>query len=396
MSAQPLAGVTVVDLTRYLPGPLAAKLLADLGARVLKVEEPQMGDPVRLAPPIKKGKSSLATLLLSGVESLCLDLKRAEARRVLEHLLEGADVLLETFRPGALARMGLGPTRLRRRFPRLVIGSISGWGQDGPYANRSGHDLTYQAIAGTLANGERMPHQPVADLLGAWSAVTAVLAALHERHTSGQGAWIDAALFDAAVHANLVGWAAEADGAKALGEPLSLTGALPCYNLYRTAEGTPLALAALEPHFWERFCNAVGRRDLLGEQFSRKAEAKRALAELAAGRTRGQWQALLRAHDLPAELVLSSREAMDHPQTRARGVLRQGGDSLPRIAFPARFDGQRPVAGDHCPGLGEHTAKVLDEWGLLDADLPLFRGRAGIGKRFSVKRLILRLVTRSA
>jgi alpha-methylacyl-CoA racemase len=272
MPSTPLAGTLVIDLSRHLPGPLAAHLLADLGARVVKVEEPREGDPVRLAPPVVRsrsgGRSSLAALLLSGVESVALDLKKPAGREVLERLLDGADVLLETLRPGTLERLGLPPAELRKRFPRLVVCSLSGWGQDGPRAHRAGHDLTYQAVAGALAATAAMPAYPAADVTGAWSAVASILAALVERGRTGEGSWIDASLYDAALHLNLIGWAAEApiesaseaavgpatkaEGRRSrrLGEPHGLAGALPCYRLYRTADGGLLAVAPLEERFW--------------------------------------------------------------------------------------------------------------------------------------------------
>src|SRR5262245_14455405 len=212
MASAPLAGLFVVDLTRHLPGPLAARLLADLGARVVKVEEPREGDPVRAAAPLVEGKSPLAAVLLAGVESVALDLKQPAAVEILRGLLARADVLLESFRPGTLDRLGLAPTILRERYPRLVVCSISGWGQEGPYAPRAGHDITYQAIGGALASTASTPPLPVADVVGAWSAVTSVLAALLARERGGPdagGAWIDQALLDAAVHANVTGWAAE-------------------------------------------------------------------------------------------------------------------------------------------------------------------------------------------
>ncbi len=385
MSAAPLAGLLVVDLSRLLPGPLASRLLADLGARVIKVEEPETGDPVRLAPPRRGGTGALAGLLLAGVESVALDLKERSGRTVLEALLNRADVLIESFRPGTLARFGFPPERLRERWPRLVVCSISGWGTDGPYAARAGHDLTYQAIAGALAPTTSMPAVPVADLIGAWSAVSAVLAALLEREKSGRGSHVDASLFDAGVHANLTGWAAGAGGRKKIGESLPLTGAFPCYNLYRTAEGDVLALAALEPHFWRRFCRAAGRTDLTGRQYSTSRRAHRKVAALIRGRTRGEWLELLAREDIPAEMVLSAAEAREHPQTRARGVVSDGPDTLPRLAFPARLDGERPSASSRVPGHGEHTRAILEEFGLHGYEVAY-----GVGRRFSWKRWLLR------
>jgi alpha-methylacyl-CoA racemase len=384
----------VVDLSRHLPGPLTAHLLADLGARVIKIEEPALGDPVRHAPPRRDTTGALAALLLSGVESVALDLKQPAGRQVLEALLARADVLLESFRPGTLERLGFAPEELRARHPRLILCSISGWGQSGPYAARAGHDLTYQALAGTLAptaptTPPAMPAAPLADLTGAWSAVTSILAALIERQRTGEGKRIDAALYDAAVHSNLTAWAAEAGGAKKVGEPLPLSGALPCYNLYRTAEGDLLAIAALEPHFWERFCRAAGRADLLRLQYNPAPRAHRKIAALVRSRTRAEWLDLLAREDIPAEIVLSAAEARAHPQARERGLLADGPDTLPRLGFPSLLDGERPQAGDRVPGLGEHTEAVLDELGLGEVKKQL-----GVGKRFSWKRLLARWVGR--
>lgn len=408
MTSSPLDGVLVVDLSRHLPGPLAAQLLASLGARVVKVEEPRTGDPVRLAPPVVRsgsgGRSSLAALLLSGVESVALDLKKPAGREVLERLLARADVLLETFRPGTLARLGFPPEELRERFPRLVVCSLSGWGEDGPYARRAGHDLTYQALAGALAPTAATPAYPAADVTGAWSAVAAVLAALLERERtgeggpqSGKGAWkgarIDASLYDAALHLNLVGWADRAassgERSRAVGEPHGLAGALPCYRLYRTRDGGYLAVAPLEEHFWRRFCEAAGREDLRKLQYREDEEAHRRVAELVAGRTLAAWRELLAGVDLPVEPVLSAADAAEHPQARARGLLHRGDDGLLRLAYPARLDGRRPTAGDRFPELGEHTDRVLEEVGGEAAGMaPRRRRRAGVGERLGLKRLL--------
>ncbi|HVR99112.1 MAG TPA: CaiB/BaiF CoA-transferase family protein [Thermoanaerobaculia bacterium] len=385
MSASPLSGLLVVDLSRYLPGPLAARLLADLGARVVKVEEPTKGDPVRETPPQRKGQGALGAILLSGVESLALDLKQPAAVAVLETLLAKADVLLDSFRPGTLARTGLAPEDLRARYPRLVHCSLTGWGPSGPYAARAGHDLTYQAVAGALAPTTALPAIPVADLIGAWSAVTAILAALHERQRTGQGSHIDAALLDAGVHANLLSWSAEAGGHKGVGEALPLTGALPCYNLYKTADGAWIAIGALEPHFWYRLCNAVGRLDLVRKQYSSSSRVRRKVEELVWSRTRDEWMEVFTREDIPAEPVLSAKEAREHPQVQGRGLLGEGEDGLPRLGFPARLDGERPRGGERVPGLGEHTEALLAELGMERE-----RRQEGIGVRLSWKQRVLR------
>ncbi len=379
----PLDGLLVVDLSRHLPGPLAARLLADLGARVVKVEEPRLGDPVRLSPPVREGVGALGAILLAGVESVALDLKTPAGREALEKLVARADVLLESFRPGTLTRLGFPPEELRARHPRLVIGSLSGWGQTGPYAARAGHDLTYQAIAGTLASTAAMPGVQAADLIGAWSLVSGVLAALLERERTGEGKTVDVALLDAGLHANLTAWAAEAGGPKAVGERLPLTGALPCYDVYETADGRKLALGALEPHFWERFCNAVDRKDLLGRQYSSSVKVRREMRELLRSRPLREWMAILDREDIPGEPVLSAAEARNHPQVMERGVLATGPDRLPRLAFPARFDGARPEAGGKVPELGEQTRAVLKEMGAAE-----IAREPGVGRRFSFKRWV--------
>ncbi len=380
--ASPLAGTLVVDLSRLLPGPLTSRLLADLGARVVKVEEPRDGDPIRTAPPVREGIGSLAAILLAGVESVALDLKQPAGREILGRLLERADVLVESFRPGTLARLGFPPEELRARYPRLVVCSISGWGQEGPYRGRAGHDLTYLAVAGALAPTAAMPAAPLSDVAGAWSAVASILAALLERERTGEGRHIDAALLDAGIHSNLIGWASEAGASRGVGDRLPLTGALPCYNLYDTSDGRRLALAALEPHFWSRFCLAAGRKDLIRLQYLDSARARGKVADLIRSRTLAEWMDLAGREDVPAEPVFSAAQAREHPQVLARDLLSEGPDNLTRLAFPARFDGERPRSGAGIPALGEQTKAVLAELGISRETAR----EAGVGRRFSFRR----------
>ena len=397
MSSTPLAGHLVADLSRHLPGPYAARILRDLGARVIKVEEPTLGDPVRLVRPIQRGAGALAAALLAGVESVALDLRQEGARAVLDRLLERADVLLESSRPGGLERLtGAAPAEMARRHPRLVVCSISGWGQAGPHRLRAGHDLGYQAMAGSLAPVDAMPALPAADLVGGWSAVAAILAALVERGSSGRGAVIDAPLLDAAGHANLMAWVEEAGAPRAVGEPLALTGAYPCYAVYATRDGGRVALSCLEPVFWRRFCAAVGRRDLRRLQYRDDADSRRRVAEVVAAKTRREWQELFDEHDLPAEAVLSAAESRAHPQVRRRELVRDGADGLPRLAYPALIDGERPRAPERLPELGEDTDTILAELGCPEAALgPRARRAAGIGRRRTLKGTLWRLASSS-
>lgn len=388
VSSKPLDGVLVVDLSRYLPGPLTAKMLANLGARVIKIEEPEFGDPVRNAPPMEKGKSRLARLLLSGLESVALDLKREEAREVLGALLGGADVLLESFRPGKLAEFGLSEGPLRERFPRLIVCSISGWGSAGPVSARTGHDLTYQAAAGALAPTGGMPNLPIADLLGAFAAVSAVSAALLAREKSGRGTVIDASLFDAAMIANLTNVAASGgDRIVEVGERTGLTGAYPCYRIYATADGRRFALAALEARFWKGLCRAVDRSDLVPLQYRRDAESLAQVEELFRTRSAAEWSDLCHQRDLPGETVLSVREAGRAEQAQVRNLGMQAG----RLPFPALLDRERPEASESFPALGEHTRSVLEEFSLQTARKTRKALRAvGVGRRLTLRQFVSR------
>ncbi len=265
-AAAPLRGVRVIDLSRYLPGPLVSRLLADLGAEVIKVEEPSLGDPARLAPPLVDGRGSLAALLLSGHRSIALDLKKDAAREVLEDLLLGADVLVESFRPGGLGGLGLPPERLRELFPGLVVCAVTGFGQEGPHAHRAGHDLTYQAVAGLARLGRRhafgaggrhrrrLERRPGGDR----RAPPPPRDRRRLLHRPGPGRRRRPR------RDHLVGGRSRRSQGR--GEPLPLTGASPCYDLYRTRDDRTLALAALEPKFWATLCNALGEKELVRQQ----------------------------------------------------------------------------------------------------------------------------------
>ena len=376
----PLAGIVVVDLSRHLPGPLVGRLLRDLGARVIKVEEPRAGDPVRQAPPFVAGESALAGILLAGVESLALDLKRQEARGVLHDWLARADVLLESFRPGTLARLALAPDALRQRYPGLVICSVSGWGQDGPWAGRAGHDLTYQAVAGVVGTTGAMPAAPMADIVGAWSATTSILAALLERARTGEGAWLDASLTDAAVHSNLAAWASTASPGARRG--LGLSGSMPCYRLYETSDRELLAVACLEPHFWEAFCAAAGREDLRKLQYDPSETAHRRVARVFRERSLAEWTERLAPHDLPVEPVAVPAVAARHPQVEARGVLARDAAGRPRLRFPVRFGASRPGGEAAVPALGGDTERLLAEVCSPLAEVGRGRRRrSGVGRR---------------
>ena len=361
--AGPLAGVRIVDLTRLYPGPYATLLLGDLGAEIVKVEDAAEGDWLRAFPEqfeaLNRGKRSIA-----------IDLKSREGPAVLRRLCARADVLVEGFRPGVLDRLGCAPASLVAEFPRLVICSLTGFGQTGPLRGEAGHDIGYIALAGLLSRcglGEvpALPGAQVADFFGGgMQAVVAVLAALVERAATGRGRVLDVSMTEGAMQALL----------PRLFDRSSedvLRGDRPCYRVYGCRGGGAIALGALEPKFWQRFCAAVAKPEWEGRQFD--ASLSPGVDELFLTRTREEWAALLAPADCCAEPVLRVDELAAHPQHRARGVWLR--DGRPR-SFPALVETAALPAG-RAPRHGEHGDEVLREAGASDAELAAWRA-AGV------------------
>lgn len=387
----PLAGVRVLDLSRLLPGPYATLVLADLGAEVVKLEDPRGGDYLRHLPPLAGDASGAFQVLNRNKRSLALDLKAPGGAAALLRLARAFDVLVESFRPGVLERLGAGHAALRAANPRLVLCAITGYGQEGPYRDLAGHDLNYAAIAGALAlNGP--PEAPLpfgvppADVAGgAWVAVAGILAALHRRAATGEGGLVDVAMTD-----GVLGMMALPLGiAWARGAPLRrgaelLDGGAACYRTYRTRDGRFVALGALEPHFFARFCAAVGRPDLAERQLEDGGRGPvEELTALFAGRTREEWTRLGRDEDVCLTPVLEGDEPRGDPQLRARGafgeVERPGGEgTFPALASPVRLDGARaPFRA--APRLGADTERVLAEAGFTLGEIAELRAGGVVG-----------------
>jgi crotonobetainyl-CoA:carnitine CoA-transferase CaiB-like acyl-CoA transferase len=375
-----LAGIRVLDLSRLLPGPFLTMVLADLGADVIKVEDAGAGDYLRHIPPRRGAQSGRYLAVNRGKRSIVLDLKRPAGRDALLRLARDADVLVESFRPGVMARLGLGWSELRAANPRLVMCSISGYGQDGPYAARAGHDLDYVALAGVLAlggspdGGPAMPGVQIADLAGgALWGTTAVLAALFARERGGGGAHLDLSMTEGAMAllaAELGNLAAGA--APAARGATELTGGLACYGLYRCGDGRWLAVGALEPKFWLAFNAAIGRAARADEVLAPPAEQARIRAEVAAviaTRGRDAWVEALAAHDACAEPVLELDELAGHPLHRARGVFFALADGEGGEVVQLRTPLGPPTAPTPAPTQGQHTREVLREAGFADDEI---------------------------
>jgi crotonobetainyl-CoA:carnitine CoA-transferase CaiB-like acyl-CoA transferase len=391
-AALPLAGLRVLDLSRLLPGPYATLVLADLGADVVKVEHPDGGDPLRRLPPLAGRESGAFHALNRNKRSLGLDLKAPAGRDAFLRLCRGADVVVESFRPGALARLGLGWEVLHAANPRLVLCSISGWGQDGPAAQRAGHDLDYAAVAGLVglngAPGAPQPlPAPVADVAGgAWPAVAGILAALLGRGRDGEGTWVDVSMAEGALSLLALplamAWSRGTPPARGA-EPLS--GGRSSYGVHRTRDGRHVALAALEPKFFEAFCRAVGRPELAARQLEDGGAGPRAeLEAIFAARTFEEWVAFAAAHDCCLAPVWEGDEPRADPQLRARGAFLEvetpwEGRAMPGLALPLRLQGAEPPRRA-APRLGEHGAAVLREYGFSAAEVEAL-GMAGAARQ---------------
>jgi alpha-methylacyl-CoA racemase len=364
---RPLGGVRVLDLSRLLPGPYCSRLLADFGAEVIKVERPGGGDWLRYVPPLVDGESVLFRAVNRGKKSLTLNLKSDQGRAILLRLVGSADVLLEGFRPGVVERLGLGYEGLAQINPRLVYCALTGYGPDGPYRERAGHDLNYIGLAGLLdLTGPRegspvVPGALVADLAGALWAAIGILLALSARERTGRGQRVDASLLGAAL-ACLPGPVAHHLGGQPMARGRSdLTGGVVCYQVYEAADGGYVTLAALEPQFWAAFCRAVGREDFVDQQFALAVPGEPAYEELRAlfqTRTREEWVEALGGIDACCEPVYDVGEALASAPVRALGMLAEGG-LLPPVRLSARS--VRPP--EPAPTLGQHTAELLAELG---------------------------------
>jgi alpha-methylacyl-CoA racemase len=386
VTAQALAGVRVLDLSRLLPGGFCSLLLADFGAEVLKVEDTGMGDYVRWAVPAYEGAEESAgsayfLALNRGKRSIRINLKEERGREVLLKLVREYDVLLESFRPGVMERLGVGYERLREENAGLVYCAISGYGQDGPYTARSGHDMNYLGLNGLLALTGEADGPPVqaagqiADIGGgAQMAAFGILAALRERDRSGEGQLVDVSMFDGALS-----WLAMT-AAKQLcdGEPLrrgelELAGRLVCYRPYECADGW-VTLGALEPKFWQAWCRGVGREDLIEGQFERPgSDAHRGVEGIFRERTREQWRTFAEQHDCCLEPVLELEEALDSELARAREMVvevdQPGTEGVRLVGVPVKLSRTPGAPAGPGPVLGEHTREVLSELGYADEDV---------------------------
>jgi len=396
MKNLPLNGIRVLDLTTLLPGPLCSMMLGDFGAEVIKIEQPNGGDLARLARPALKdgaGQSvgGMYLMLNRNKKSMTVNLKTAEGQKIFYKLVESADVVLEGSRPGVAKKLGVDYDTLRAINSRLVYCSISGYGQDGPYALQSGHDINYLAYAGVLGMTARdgrptLPGVQIADVGGgAQMAAIGILLALMARQNSGQGQFIDIAMLDGAVswlpmvaaHLFLTGESPQPGQTK-------LTGSNACYEVYQTKDGGYISIGAIEPHLWANLCKYLGKEEYIPWQnlAEKQAAMFEFLKEQFLLRNRDEWNTILQKVDVCVAPVYSAAEVFQDAQVLHRKMVfemehpRFG--KIKQLGFPIKLSDTPAQAAMPPPDLGEHTDEVLASLGFVQTDISILRQRGVI------------------
>jgi crotonobetainyl-CoA:carnitine CoA-transferase CaiB-like acyl-CoA transferase len=383
-----LTELKMLDLSRLLPGPYCSLLLADLGMEVLKIEDPEQGDYMRMMGPARGKDSAYFHALNRNKKSMLLNLKAKEGKEILCKLIDTYDILLEGFRPGVMDRLGIGYQELKSRNPRIIFCSLSGYGQDGPYKERSGHDVNYIGLGGILElTGSRdgdpiIPGTQIADIGGGgMMAALAILAATVHREKTGEGQYLDVAMHD-----GVISWLSIHAGRYFMDKELPkrgemhLSGRYACYQVYPTKDGRHISLGALEPKFWKKFCEATGRKDLIPKQFiegEERVQIIEEIRELIKTKTQKEWIEIFKNTDACFEPILTLEEVFQHPHVLhrkmvmeyehpAEGKIRQIGNPIKSSQFP--FEIRTPS-----PAWGEHTMEVLKAIGYSEEEIKHFK-----------------------
>ena len=384
----PLAGIRILDLTRLLPGPVTTLHLADLGAEVIKIEDPQVGDYARTlgtGQGEENGQSSAYFRMINrNKQGFRLDLKKPEGVEVFMRLAREADVIIESFRPGVMAKLGIGYAAIAAVNPKIAYCSISGYGQDGPYKDLAGHDINYLGYAGVLdqigsAGGNpAIPNFQIADLLGgAMTAAMGILAVVIEAQRTGQGRYIDVSMTDSVLAHTYFSMLRLNDAGQSAPRGTDLlSGGLPCYATYRCADGKHMAVGALEGKFWKTACEVLGHPDWLKRQWD--ASLRGELAELFATRPRDEWASLFAAVDCCITPILSPEEALANEQILARKMVVQE-DGLTQFAPPLKMSGFEFSIRQAAPKSGEHNAAILAAAGYSTTEIQRLESAGAFG-----------------
>ena len=382
--AGPLTGMKILDLSRLLPGPYCSLMLGDLGADVLKIEDPKLGDYMRWWGPRVKKQSAFFLMVNRNKKSMKLNLKTDWGRDIFFRLVRQHDVLLEGFRPGVMERLGLGYEALKEENPGLIYCAITGYGHTGPYRDRAGHDLNYLSLAGVLGTiGPKggppvIPGVQIADIGGgAMFAALGILAAYIARQETGKGQFIDVSMLDGSFAWLTVPLGKTlADGEDPKPGDSFLTGRYACYRIYETKDGRHMGLGALEPQFWEAFCKLVNREDLVGYQFAEGEKQTHLISEVSGifkEKTRQEWIGFLKDTDCCCEPVNSVSEALMDSQLLAREMILEADHPtegrLKQIGIPVKFSETPGSLRLAPPNHGEHTQEILKGLGYEDGEI---------------------------
>jgi crotonobetainyl-CoA:carnitine CoA-transferase CaiB-like acyl-CoA transferase len=380
----PLAGIRVLDLTRLLPGPVATLHLADLGAEVIKIEDPQIGDYARTLGTGSGEDSAYFRMINRNKQGMVLDLKKPEGVEVFLRLAATADVIVESFRPGVVDKLGIGYQAVRALNPKITYCSISGYGQDGPYKDLAGHDINYLGYAGVLeqigleGSQPAIPNFQIADLLGgALTGVMGILAAVVEAQRTGQGRYVDVSMTDsvlahtyfAMLRLNDAGHSAPRGGDL-------LSGGLPCYATYRCADGKYMAVGALEGKFWKICCTTLERPEWVARQWD--ASLRSDMAALFATRSRDDWAKRFLPTDCCVTPILSPEEALCNEQLQARGMIIEG-DGLTQFAPPLKLSEYEFTVRQTAPRPGQHNEAILRAAGYAAEDIARLQAGGALG-----------------
>lgn len=371
--AKPLAGLKVLDFSGLLPGPYASMLLADLGAEVVRVEAPEREDLVRVMKPQINGQSAAFCYLNRGKRSITLDLKHADAAATVKQLIQHYDIVIEQFRPGVMARLGLGYATLAQDKPDLIYCSISSYGQTGDYAKRAGHDMNFLSVAGAMSYSGRKESGPcpsgiqIGDIAGgSQPAVIAILAAVIQRQNTGQGTHIDISMADQSFALQaLVAPSALNDGDEESYETHLLNGGS-IYDYYRTSDNRYMAVASLEPQFRQRLLETLGLANLYNLKDS---ELKPHIERRFSSQSMAYWTEKFSAVDACVEPVLTLTEASQHPSFKSRELIKVGAAGDRQIAPPTQFNFQPNELPSAAPIKGAHTEQVLAAVGFSDTEI---------------------------
>ena len=370
----PLDGIRVLDLTRLLPGPVATLHLADLGAEVIKIEDPQVGDYARTLGTGEGADSAYFRMINRNKQGLRLDLKKPEGVEVFRRLASAADVIVESFRPGVMDKLGVGYAVIAALNPRIAYCSISGYGQDGPYKDLAGHDINYLGYAGVLdqigceGGDPAIPNFQIADLLGgALTAAMGILAAVIDAQRTGKGRYVDVSMTDSVLAHTYFTMLRLNDSGHSLSRGADLlAGGLPCYGAYRCADGRHMAVGALEGKFWKICCEALGRPEWVRRQWDASLRAE--VAAVFATRPRDDWANRFAAVDCCVTPILTPEEALANEQIAARGMVLRD-DGLTQFAPPLKLSEFEFAVRQPAPGAGQHNAAILAAAGYSPAEM---------------------------